>query len=121
MYTPQAIRFDTPIRLQRPITTTVNGAAKITGWEDLAYQDTDHDIPVIYLCEWKNQHGQEAVTAGLQQAPAVSTVTLWYVAGLDSSCRVLLRDKPYEIVGEPDDVENRHMWHVLRVKRWGKA
>lgn len=111
MYKPSARQFTTLIRLQHRVDATVNGAPRPT------YQDAS---PALHFCEFKSFHGAEAVQAGQLGVITGGTITMWYTPGVKASDRILLdddADQIYEVVAPPEDIENRHMWLVMKVKR----
>jgi len=111
MYRPSARQFTTQIRLKHRVDVTVNGAPKPI------YEDAN---PALHLCEFKPFHGMEGIKAGQIGAIDGGTVTMWYTPGVKASDRIILdddTDKVYEVIGAPEDVENRHMYLVFKVQR----
>jgi len=110
MFKPSAQQFATVIRLQHRQQTVVNGAPK------LSYQDAD---PAIHMCEFKPFYGAEAIQAGQLGITQGGTITMWYTPEVKTSDRILLNDDPgqaYEVTSA-ENVENRGMFLVLKVKR----
>lgn len=65
---------------------------------------------------WVNAHGLESMQASLQGAEAPATVLIRYVSGLDTAWSVLNGSTRFEIISV-DDIQNRHEFMELRVKR----
>jgi SPP1 family predicted phage head-tail adaptor len=110
MFKPGAQQFTTVIRLQHRKSVTVNGAPKPT-YEDFT--------PATHFCEYKPFFGSEGIQAGMLGITAGGTITMWYTPGVRIGDRVLLdddTDQAYEITSV-EDVENRHLYLVLKVKR----
>ena len=67
--------------------------------------------------KWINVHGQEAWIASSVQASAAATVLIRYTSQVDPTCVVEKEGQYYEIVSL-DDIQNRHEYIELKVKRW---
>lgn len=107
MYRPSARQFTSQIRLKHRVDATVNGSPKPT------YQDAS---PALHLCEFKPYHGAEAIQAGQLGILAGGTITMWYTPGVKATDRVVLDDDTYDVISV-EDVENRHLYLVLKVRR----
>jgi SPP1 family predicted phage head-tail adaptor len=96
----------TQISLQsRTITDQTGGFQKPT-WSTIA----------MVWSRWKNAHGAESLQAALVGAEAPATVLIRYRSGLDQTCAVLKGSERYEIISI-DDIEERHEYQELKVKR----
>lgn len=110
MFKPSAQQFATVIRLQHRQQTVVNGAPRVS------YEDAD---PALHMCEFKPFYGAEAIQAGQLGIIQGGTITMWYTPGVKTSDRILLNDdvsQAYDVISA-EDVENRGMFLVLKVKR----
>lgn len=110
MFQPKATQFNTIIRLKHRIDATVNGAP------DPTYQDA---TPAVHYCAFKPFFGAEAIHAGQLGITEGGTITMWYTDGVKPSDRILLNDAAdlvYEVTSV-ENVENRGMYLVLKVKR----
>ena len=110
MFKPSAQQFATVIRIQHRKPTVVNGAPRVS------YEDAD---PALHMCEFKPFHGAEAIQAGQLGIIQGGTITMWYTPGVKTSDRILLNDdisQAYDVISA-EDVENRGMFLVLKVKR----
>lgn len=66
---------------------------------------------------WENVHGSEVWQAAAVAAEKAATVLLRYQPGLDTTCLVQLGSEIYEVVSV-DDIQQRHEYMELKVKRW---
>ena len=110
MFRPTAQQFTSVIRLQHRAQTAVNGAPDIT------YPDA---APAVHMCEFKPFYGAEALQAGQLGISQGGTITMWYTPGVKASDRILLNDdsaQAYEVTSA-ENIENRDMFLVLKVKR----
>lgn len=109
--------MDTPIRIKKKSASGVDADGfPVEVWVDII----DEDI----LCEWKNwksKSGAEIYVANAVQAKEIALLRLWYILGIDSTCRVSrVEDGEDGIIFEIiniDDVNNRHQQLELQVKR----
>jgi hypothetical protein len=110
MFKIQPPQLTSTIRLQHRSEVMVNGQPKI------AYTDA---TPPLHPCEFKPFYGTEAIQAGQAGVFDGGTITLWYTPGVKYSDRVLLNNDPslaYDVLGV-ENVSNRSLWLVLKVKR----
>jgi SPP1 family predicted phage head-tail adaptor len=96
----------TSITLQQRSATGDVGGFVVPGWSTLA----------TVWARWQNAHGAEVWTAQSVQAEQAATVLIRYRTGLDTTCAVLNGSDQYEIVSI-DDIQNRHEYLELKVKR----
>lgn len=109
MWEPPVQQLTTAIRVQQRIVTDVNGASDISYVPDLA----------IDLCAWKGKGGTESATSGSLVVTDTAEVTMWYRPGISERDRLLLNDDAelaYDVINI-EDVEQRHMWLILKVSR----
>ena len=68
---------------------------------------------------WKTYGGIERNDNGLYSIEDTADVETWYRPDITSSCRILnvQTGALYEIMGEPEDIEQRHIWLVFKVRR----
>ena len=102
--------FTTTIRIQKKTTTISATGFSTETWQDLV----NADLP----CEWKNKFGSESWRQEMLSARDPATVRLWYVAGVDPTCRIIRNDGGVFEIVNVDDVENRHLQLELEVKRF---
>ncbi|MDP4095470.1 head-tail adaptor protein [Paenibacillus sp. P96] len=111
MWRPDIQQMNTQVRIQKRIEKTVNGAPEIS------YQDIAADP--LEFCSWKGKGGTESTQSGTLVVEDTAEVVMWYRSGITQKDRLLLNDdvnQLYEIVSV-EDVELRHMWLLLKVKR----
>lgn len=109
----------TPIRIQKKTSgSDADGFANET-WTDII----DEDI----LCEWTNKFGDDLYQAAAVKAKEPAKLRMWYLPGVTADCRIIriddesieVEENPiFEIVGNPDDVKNRHQQLEIQVKRY---
>jgi len=110
MFNPAATQLTSIIRLKHRTQTEINGQPK---------NDYVDDAIPIHPCEFKPFYGLEAVQAGQMGITDGGTLKMWYTPGVKFSDRVLLNDDPdlvYDVQGV-ENVGNRRVWLVLKVKR----
>ena len=75
------------------------------------------DVPI--MCKWVNVHGSDAYIAMQMQARDPATVTCRYSPLITQDCLIYkgTDPEPYEIVGAPDNVEERNAWLEIKVQR----
>ena len=96
----------TPVTLQSRTNATDLGGFNSPSWSTIA----------AVWAKWVGVHGSEAWTAQTVQAESAATVTIRYLAGIDTTCSLLLGSDRYEIVSI-DDIQMRHEYLELKVKR----
>jgi len=111
MWRPDVQQMVTPIRVQRRRETTVNGSPKVV------YEDAD---PALDFCNWKSRGGTESTQSGALVVEDTADVVLWYRSDISQKDRLLLNDDSklaYDVIGPPENVEQRNMFLVLKVRR----
>lgn len=75
--------------------------------------------PRTFFASFKTYGGTESTVNGLLAVEDTATVKTWYDPMFASGARVKLAgtDQYYEIIGEPEDVEQRHKYSVFKVRR----
>lgn len=105
MYRP-AETFATPVELFNPTTETVKGVAK------KVYPETGE---VIY-CSFKTYGGTETTVNGQLTVVDTANVETWYRPDITSSSQIRLNGKRYEVMGEPENIEQRNQFLKFRVR-----
>lgn len=114
MYRPkEANDMTTPIKLLKPVYKTVSGQAK------KSYQ-TINEGELMY-CSWKSYGGTESVVNGVLTVIDTADIVTWYRDDIKSDCRiVLLSDNSvYEILGKPENIEQKNFYCKFKVKSVG--
>ncbi|BCY18689.1 hypothetical protein hrd7_25380 [Leptolinea sp. HRD-7] len=97
----------TAITLERRVITQDAGGAQQKGYTAVGTR----------MAKWVNAHGNDVQAAGGNFAEAPADVTFRYLPGLDGTWVVNKGGVRYEIIGEPDDVHDKHLFHVVKVLR----
>lgn len=107
IYHPKDAReFRTPVKLLIP-----TGSGRYNGVTRMTYPE---DGDVVFV-NWKSYGGTETNVNGVYSILDTAQVTTWYRPDITSGCRILTEsNKIYEIIGEPEDIENAHI--ILRFK-----
>lgn len=108
MFKPNAQQMSTAIGIQHRIITNINGASKIS-----------YSTASLNYCNWKGMGGTDTVQNGTIVVIDTATLTMWYTPNLNEKDRILKNNDAnlaYE-VENVEDIENRHMWLIVKVKR----
>ncbi len=111
MFRPNVQQLTTPVRVQHRIESMVNGAPELT------YEDAD---PSLDYCNWKSRGGSENTHSGTLVVEDTAEVTMWYRPDISQQDRLLLYENEelaYDIISPPENVEQRNMFLILKVKR----
>lgn len=103
--------FDTPLLLY-----TVTGTENKLGVRVNTYA-TDG---ILFFGSFATYGGTERQINGVYSVEDTATIETWYMPEFAASGRVALADNPakvYEIVGEPEDIEQRHQFCKMRLTR----
>lgn len=103
--------FDTPLLLY-PVT----GTEDVQGVELKTYAQTG----ILFFGSFVTYGGTEREVNGLRVVEDTANVETWYRPEFAASGRVALANSPthlYEIVGEPEDIEQRHQFCKMRLTR----
>jgi head-tail adaptor len=110
MFKPNVQQFATVIRIQKRNSVPVNGDPLVS------YVDAE---PPIDFCDWKGKGGTESVNAGKLIVEDTAEVVMWYRPDVTERDRLLLDNNPksaYDVVNA-EDVEKRHQYLILKVRR----
>ena len=99
--------LNTAIMLERRVITQDAGGAQQMGFTTITTRKA----------KWVNAHGSDVQAAGGNYAEAPADITFRYVSGLDGTCVVNKGGVRYEIIGDPDDVHDKHLFHVVHLLR----
>lgn len=103
-----AAQMATPMRIQTPTEETVLGVTR------KAWKDGD-----IIQVNFKTYGGTETESNGVLSVIDTAQITTWWRPDLRSECRLVrLSDgAAFEILGEPEDLEQRHQVLYFKVRR----
>lgn len=103
-----AAQMTTPCVLLTAATESVLGVEKKTYTEGERFN-----------CNWKSYGGTETVSNGILTIEDTATLVCWYNPLIRANCRVkrLTDGAVYEIISEPENIEQRNMLMQFKVKR----
>jgi head-tail adaptor len=116
MFRPnEAAQMTTPLRLQQPVQAFSYGVS-VNAWEN---------VNGVIWANFKTYGGTEKNDNGIISVEDTAQVVCWYRPDIKSNCRVVLLDgtedtdnaKCYEILGEPENIEQRNMFLKFKVRR----
>lgn len=116
MFRPnEAAQMTTPLRLQQPVTAFSYGV------NTKAYENANG----VVMANFKTFGGTEKNDNGILTVEDTAQVVCWYRPDITSGCRVVLLDgtedtndaKCYEILGVPENIEQRNMFLKFKVRR----
>lgn len=106
-----AASMTTALILQIPTgATSYNGVHKPSG-----YQDSPNKI----FANFKTFGGTETQVNGVLEIIDTAEVTTWFRPDIKSNCRIKRVEDGaiYEILGEPEDIEQRHQLMKFKIRR----
>lgn len=109
MYKPaSANQLTTPMQLQTPKYSSSHGVAT------KAYTDGD-----VIMCNFKTYGGTESESNGILSVIDTAQITCWWRPDIKSDCRLkrLSDGAIYEILGEPENIEQRNQTMYFKVRR----
>lgn len=104
MYRPSE-PFTTVIELLNPVYRKVKGV-NVKEYESVG----------LISCSFKTYGGTESVENGVLSVIDTANVIAWYTPDITSSSQIRLGSKIYEVLGEPEDIEQRHQFIRFRVR-----
>ncbi len=111
MYRPtEANEMTTPLILQIPTAGNYNG---------VRYKASYTDASAVIYANFKTYGGTEIVVDGVLEVEDTAQVTCWYRPDITSGCRIkrATDNAVFEILGDPEDIEQRHMILKFKVRR----
>lgn len=108
--------FTVPTRLLIPTYRRVKGVPEKI-WPDPAIVTDDNTI----FINFRTFGGTESTENGVLSVVSTGVVDTWYRPDITAACRLYLIDtgELYEILGDPEDIERRHQYLRIKVKRIG--
>lgn len=106
---PEADQMTTPFVLQTPSLQSYNGV------RTKAFTDASG----IVYANFKTYGGTEMQVDGILQVIETASVVTWYRPDITSGCRIkrATDGAVYEILGEPENIEQRNMILKFKVRR----
>ena len=102
-------RFDTPVTLLKPTYSQYNGVTK------KSYSDSG---PLL-MVSFRTFGGTENNINGVLGIENTATVETWYNPEIKSDCRIQLNGINYEILGEPENINQRNQFMKFKVRAVG--
>ena len=110
MYRPiEAAQMTTATRLQTPTGGKTLGVSK----------NTYADVSGVVMVNWKSFGGTETASNGVLSVEDTAQIVCWYRPDIRSNCRLvrLADGAVYEIIGEPENIEQRNQFLKFKVRR----
>ena len=104
MYRPTTI-FNSVAELQVVTTETKKGVLTKT------YKTKD----IIYCC-FRSFGGTEKVSNNVIIVEDTAVVETWYRPDIEANSRLIVNNKTYEIINEPENIENRNQFMQFKVR-----
>jgi len=99
--------FTTPIEL-----LNVSELKTVRGVDVPVYPEKGETI----FCSFKTYGGTESNVNGVLSVIQTANVETWYRPDITSSSRLRLGSQTYEVMGEPEDIEQRHQFLKFKVR-----
>lgn len=97
--------FTTTLELLNPVYETVKGTP-VKKFENVGFIN----------CSFKTYGGTESVVNDVYSLIDTANVKTWYRPDITANSRVILGSKVYEIIGEPEDINQRHKYLKFKVR-----
>ena len=98
--------FSTPVELFNPTYVTIKGVPK------KVYPETGE----VINCSFKTYGGTESTTNDILTVIDTAKIETWYRPDITSASQIRLGAKVYEVIGEPEDIEQRHQFLKFKVR-----
>jgi len=99
--------FTTPIEL-----LNVSELKTVRGVDVPVYPEKGETI----FCSFKTYGGTETTINGVLSVIQTANVETWYRPDITSSSRLRLGSQTYEVMGDPEDIEQRHQFLKFKVR-----
>lgn len=97
--------FATVAQLYNPAETSVKGVLVKT------YESAGN-----IFCSFKTYGGTESVQNNVLTVEDTARVETWFREDIKSNSRIVVGSKVYEVIGEPEDIEQRHQFLKFTVR-----
>ena len=104
MYRPSE-PFTTTLELLNPVYTVIKGVTK-----------KDYEVVDTIQCLFKTYGGTESDKNDVLVVVDTANVETWYRPDITSGSRLRLGAKIYEVIGEPEDISQRHQFLKFKVR-----
>lgn len=110
-----SLPFNVPFVLLIPTTQTISGVLKKTFPTVEEAMQTESNL---FYGTFKTYGGTEHDVNGVYSIEDTANVETWYRPDIKSSCRIVRIDGAvYEIINEPEDINQRHQFLKFKIKR----
>jgi SPP1 family predicted phage head-tail adaptor len=104
-------RFDTPLYLLKPTVKTANGVTR----KVYPKKYTDGKC---FFGSFRTFGGTEADINGVYSVKNTAVIETWFNPEITGDCQIALSDgQTYEIIADPEDIEQRHQYMKFKVER----
>ncbi len=97
--------YVTPVELYKPTYETIKGVTKKT-----------YELVDVINCSFKTFGGTESIVNGVLTVVDTANVETWFRDDITSASQLRLGAKSYEVIGEPEDIEQRHQFLKFKVR-----
>lgn len=105
MYKPD-LPYDTAVELLNPTYKTVKGVTK------KVYPSTGE----VIFTKFKTYGGTEVTINGVLTIVDTANVETWYRPDITAGSQIKLGSDIYEVMGKPEDIEQRHQFLKFKVR-----
>lgn len=98
--------YNVPVTLLVPTVQTVKGVRK------KIYEDNGATI----FCSVRTFGGTERVANDVLVLENTATVETWFRPDITADCRLMINGQPFEIMGEPENVNMRNQYLIIKAK-----
>lgn len=98
--------YCTPVEIFNPTYETVKGVTK------KVYPETGE----LIFCSFKTYGGTETTINDQLAVVDTANVETWYRPDITSASQIRLGAKTYEVIGEPEDIEQRHQFLKFKIR-----
>lgn len=97
--------FSTVVSLYNPTYKTVKGVTV-----------KEYQLIGTLNCSFKTYGGTESTVNGVLTVVDTANIETWYRPDITSASQIRLGAKVYEVIGEPEDIEQRHQFLKFKVR-----
>lgn len=111
MYRPvEMAEMTTPMTIYVPTASNYNG---------VNYKTTYTAASGTVFCNFKTYGGTERTVNGILEIEDTAQIVTWFRPDIKSGCRIKRETDSavFEIIGEPEDIEQRHQFLRFKVRR----
>ena len=107
-YTPPT-RFDTLMELRIPEIKVANGITKKT-------YPNDKEHRFLIFGSFRTFGGTEITVNDVIAVVDTATIDTWYHPKINTNCQIAINNATYELIGTPEDIDNRHQYMQFKVQ-----